>query len=423
MTPTAARTHDDVVQEIRDWSTRPPGAGIGAALAFLLSDRAQTALHALRTLGDERFDAVAAHHREAVDAHLGPVLLRIAEGRPVGEEAFRALAAATRDDPLQAVFAPARNPVPPEAVALERIRLLRRVWEPFAAWWNGYFTDAEPSVADLWRLYLPFARWIVREKRIRRSGELFVVGFNGSPGAGKTVLTNALAVVLDHLLDRGSEGRAVARSGDDWYLGRAAREPLRRLGYDPGVPGVPNRSLPGTHDLGRLLADLRAMERSTEHGTLRLRGFDKRNDDRSTDPDRCLEVRGRVGVFLFDLWFAGAETDVDPAALPDGLPRRVAEHLRGWRPVFDRMDALWAFDWPPFEQMVREREAQERLAERRDGGRGMDGEQIRAFMRYMTERSWDRRTTSPVPPDAAITFRAWRDTRHRVIAVRRGGRA
>jgi hypothetical protein len=110
-------------------------------------------------------------------------------------------------------------------------------------------------------------------------------------------------------------------------------------------------------------------------------------------------------------------------AVPDGLGRRVAEHLRRWGAVFDRLDGLWAFDWPPFERMLREREAQELLVEQRRGTRGMSREDIRAFMAYMIERSWDWRTTSPVPPDQAVTFRAWRDTNHRVIAVQRGGRA
>jgi pantothenate kinase-related protein Tda10 len=215
----------------------------------------------------------------------------------------------------------------------------------------------------------------------------------------------------------------VARSGDDWYLGRAAREPLRALGYDPGVPGVTNRSGPGTHDLAWLRRNLAELERSTADSVIAMGNFDKRADDQPTGPDRYFEVHGRVGVFLFDLWFAGATTDVDPARLPDGLRRRVAEQLRGWGPVFDRMDALWSFEWPSFEQMVRDREAQEVLVERRRGSRGLSTGPVRAFMTYMVERMWDWQTTSPVPAEHAVTFRARRDENHRIIAVQRGGRA
>ncbi|WUH90995.1 kinase-like protein [Streptomyces sp. NBC_00433] len=367
--------------------------------------------------------------RDGIDRRLAPVLRDLAAGRRPRPSQLADLAAAARADAVQPAFAPRgaeSGAESPETLLAERVALMPRVWEPFAAWWRGYFPGSDPAgaaLADLWRLYLPLAQWITREKRARRPGELFMAGFNGSPGAGKTVLTSAVAVVLDQLLDPRTEGRALARSGDDWYLPKADREPLRALGWDPGPPGVSNRSLPGTHDMDWLLRNLREMEHSTPDSTLALGNFDKKADDQPSGPDAAFTVRGKVGVLLFDLWFAGAETAVDPLALPDGLQRRVAEHLPRWRPVFERMDALWAYDWPSFEQMAREREAQERLVEARHGRRGMSPEHIRAFMAYMTEQSWDWRTTSPIPPDRVVTFRAWRDAGHRVIAVRKGARA
>jgi pantothenate kinase-related protein Tda10 len=360
------------------------------------------------------------------DRYLTPLLLAAAEGRPASTAEVDALAVALRDDPVLRAFSPDGAVGSPRTVALERIQLVQSLWEPFFQWWCCYFReggDIGGPMTDLWRLYIPLSQWIVREKRKRRPDELFMIGFNGSPGAGKTVLTNALAVVLNELLDGEAEGHAVARSGDDWYLGKSEREPLRKLGYDPGIPGVTNRSLPGTHDLDWLKRNLRDMEHSTKESVIGLGNFDKKADDQPAGADRFFTVLGKVGVFLFDLWFVGAETDVDPMRLPDGLRRRVAENLREWRPVFDRMDALWAFGWPSFEQMVSEREAQERLVERRRGARGMSHEDIRAFMAYMIRQGWDWRTTSPVPPDSAISFRAWRDAGHRVTAVQRGGRS
>ncbi|MDR6594783.1 hypothetical protein ACFFSW_02130 [Saccharothrix longispora] len=373
----------------------------------------------------ERFAEASARYRAAVAEHLSPALRDLSSNRPVDPDRLRALAAAVADDPLHPAFDPdtARSA---EDVVLERLHLVRRVWEPFSDWWCGYFSDRDGStvpLVDLWQLYVPFARWIVREKRERRPDGLFVMAFNGSPGAGKTVLTTALSVVVNKLLDPRTEGRAVARSGDDWYLGRAEREPLRLLGYDAGVPGVSNRALPGTHDLAWLRRNLAEMERSGPDTVIRMGNFDKRADDQPTGPDRYFESHGRVGVLLFDLWFAGARTDADPADLPDGLRRRVAEHLRGWAPVFDRFDALWAYDWNPYARLLADREAQERLVEQRRGTRGMSREDIRTFMAYMIERAWDWRTTSPLPAEDRITFRAWRDTNHRVIAVHRGGRA
>ncbi|MDG4767694.1 hypothetical protein O7632_26900 [Solwaraspora sp. WMMD406] len=362
----------------------------------------------------------------AVDTRLDPILRSVVDGAAIGGRELAVLVETIRQDPVSGLLVGEGNDGPWTAVTAERqLHTLRRVWPAFARWWRAYFsTDGTPvPLVELWRLYLPLAEWIVTRKRRRRSNELYVVGFNGSPGAGKTVLTNALAVVLDELLDADTEGRAVARSGDHWYLGRRERELLVADGYDPGVPGVSNRSLPGTHDLAWLLRNLREMEHSHPGSVIRMANFDKKIDDHPSGPDRWFEVRGTIGVLLFDLWFAGADTTVDPLAVPDGLRRRVAEHLRSWRPVFDRMDALWCFDWPSFEQMVREREAQEQLVERWRGARGMGRDHIRAFMAYMIDRAWDWQVTSPIPPDRAITFRARRDTDHRVIALHRGGRA
>lgn len=363
------------------------------------------------------------------DEPLSLILRGIADGGPVCVAELDTLATAMRDDPVESAFSPISDVGSPHNVVLERIHLLRCLWGPFAEWWYGYFSDdrsgdgdASVPVTDLWRLYIPFSQWIVREKRSRRPGEMFVIAFNGSPGAGKTVLTNALAVVLNHLLDRESEGQAIARSGDDWYLGKSEREQLREWGYDPGLPGVSNRGLPGTHDLDWLRRNLLDMERSTHRSVIRMGNFDKKADDQPTGADRYFEVRGKVGVFLFDLWFASAETSVDPTKLPDGLRRRVAENLRKWRTVFDRIDSLWCFDWPSSEQILLERERQERLIEQRRGARGMSQEHIRAFVTYMIDRAWDWHTTSPIPPDRIVTFRARRDANHRVIAVHRKGR-
>jgi pantothenate kinase-related protein Tda10 len=365
----------------------------------------------------------AAADRDATDRRLAPVLHDLAAGREPGPKELAELTAAAEADGVQPAFDPPGAAGSPGALVAGRAALLPRVWEPFAAWWRSYFPGSDPTgaaLADLWRLHLPLAQWIVRDKRRRRPGELYMAGFNGSPGAGKTVLTNAVAVVLDQLLDPRTEGRALARSGDDWYLPRSAREPLRARGWDPGPPGVSNRSLPGTHDMDWLLRNLHELEHSRQDSTMALGNFDKKADDQPAD---AFTVHGKVGVFLFDLWFAGAETAVDPLALPDGLRRRVAEHLPSWQPVFARMDALWAYQWPSFDQMVAEREAQERLVEARHGRRGMSPDHIRGFMAYMTEQSWDWRTTSPIPPDRVVTFRAWRDEGHRVIAVRKGARA
>ncbi|MBB6254547.1 kinase-like protein [Nitrospirillum iridis] len=413
---------DRVVREILDWSGRDQSL---KAPLMLMSKRAYDVLCRLQGSDARRFEFVSAQHQKAVARHFSKVLREIAEGREPSGDDLSMLANTMAVDPIQSAFLADADRVAVQESLRERIQLIRRLWRPFLVWWHAYFPNGtergDPSV-DLWQLYIPFGQWILREKRRRRASGLFVIGFNGSPGAGKTVLANALAVVLNHLLDPETEGQAIARSGDDWYLSKRDREGLRALGYDPGTPGLSNRAPPGTHDREWLERNLIEMELSDQDSVIRMGNFDKKIDDQPDGADRYYEVRGKVGVFLFDLWFAGAEAVVDPTRLPVGLKRKVAENLREWRTIFDRLDALWMFEWPSLDRVLEEREAQEHLVEQRHGRRGISREDLMAFIRYMISQCWDWETMPPFPPERAITFRARRDAHHRVIGIERGGR-
>jgi pantothenate kinase-related protein Tda10 len=269
-----------------------------------------------------------------------------------------------------------------------------------------------------------FARWIVRQKRLRRPTGLYGVGVNGTIGQGKTVFSQAVARELNALL-KPEEGRAVVRSLDDYYLPKADRyqpEFLSR-GYHP--QGIPNRGPAGTHDPSRLWGDILKMEQShlsssptvIGGGSIDLPSFDKQADDRSPDPFR---VEGRVGVFILEGWFVGCRTDADPMRCDPGLKRSVAAALKNYKPVFDRLDALWVFESPrSLEEIVAQRIEQQATLNRETGRTGMTPAQIRRFIDYFYKDSWQEGVTSPEPTREASSFRAATDVRHHFLKITR----
>jgi len=263
-----------------------------------------------------------------------------------------------------------------------------------------------------------FARWIVAQKRRTRPAGLYIAGITGSIGRGKSTFCRSLVPVLNALL-KPDEGRAIARSLDDYYLPKALRYSSEFLarGYNPA--GIPNRGPAGTHDLAAVQADLEAFEKSSSSSIFQLMMFDKQSDDRW--PER-LDLRGKIGVLLFEGWFVGASTDLDVEKMPPGLKRSVALALPGYKPFFDRLDALWAFKPVPVETIIRNRLEQQKTLDHESGRMGMTLEEIRRFVGYFYEDSWEPGLDSPVPPDKNVSFWADVDNAHRFISLEPGKR-
>ena len=354
--------------------------------------------------------------------HVTHRLLTIAQGHRPARAELQTLARALEDDALSTSLLPWPESPSAESLVEERCRVMQRAWPAFSAWWRQYFPGATVEtipIDTLWRFYIPFSQWLVEQKARARPQSVYVAGIYGSQGRGKTVMSLAISLVLNTLLDPDVHGQAVSRSIDDYYLTRAARERLRSLGYDAG-PGVSNRGPAGTHDTQWLLRNIREFSASTPRSSLALGSFQKHRDDQAPEP---LVVRGKVGIFVLDGWFVGANTRFDLTRIPPGLKRLVAGHLQGdYREVFDRLDALWAFDTPGLDDIIHDRERQEQLLEGRAGRRGMSPEQVRAFVRYFYESAWAPGITSPVPHDRDITVLGRTFPDHRIRAIERKGR-
>lgn len=360
--------------------------------------------------------------KQSVDRQYTSQLLRIAQGHQPTRDELCTLASILEADSVQTAIIPVTATMSAEDIVQERCRIMQRAWPTFSQWWLQYFqgstVEAIP-VETLWRLYIPFSQWIVEQKSRSRPHDVYVVGVYGSQGRGKTVLSLALTTVLNTLLTPDIEGQAVTRSIDDYYLKKSTRETLRSLGYDAGR-GVSNRGPAGTHDTQWLLRNIHEFAASTSESTLALGNFHKHMDDQPPEP---FVVHGRVGVFILDGWFVGAHTDFDITGIPSGLQRIVAQHLQGdYKKIFDRLDALWAFDTPSIDDIIHDREQQEQVLEQRQGRRGMSPEQIRAFVRYFYEKAWAPGMTSPIPHDKDITFLGTIDPNRRIKTIERKGR-
>lgn len=296
--------------------------------------------------------------------------------------------------------------------------------------WKESSSTTKPAIADSlpWlkklkgrstidRAFLALlAEWILDQKCRRGEKRLFVFGVNGSIGQGKTTFCEALAKSLNARLPR-HEGKALTRSLDDYYLPRSRRyapEFLAR-GYDPR--GIPNRGPAGTHDTRRLWKDIRAFEKSTAASRFSLPIFDKQNDERSP---RSFQFQGKVAIFILEGWFVGADTRVNVGRTKTGLKRSVARALRSYRPIFDRLDALWLFKTPSTRRIAEDRIKQQMSLNRDTGRKGMSPRQIRRFVQYFYKDAWQPGVTSPIPPAAKVTFYADVNPRHRFISVRAG---
>ena len=114
-----------------------------------------------------------------------------------------------------------------------------------------------------------------------------------------------------------------------------------------------------------LLRNLHEFRESTPASKTAVGNFQKQLDDQ---PQEARVVHGKVGVFILEGWFVGANTDFDIRHIPAGFQRTVAQYLQGdYKTIFDRLDALWAFDTPSVDEILRNREQQEQLLEQSQG--------------------------------------------------------
>lgn len=297
-------------------------------------------------------------------------------------------------------------------VLQERLEVFEKTHDALASWWASNHGGQLPW-EKVWNIWIPEALEIVAAKQRKRPGEAYIYGIAGHGGAGKTTHAGVLQTLLTGILPS-SWGSVEVISTDDFYLPQKEREALRATGLDLG-PGIPNRGLPGHHDTEAMARFLDQVRKSGPESLILAPVFSKGLDERLEKPR---EIRGRVGILIFEGWFVGAGTNVDPSAIPPGeiLARRVAESLPAYAPSFEAVDDLVSYKAPDTDTAVKNRIEQEELRRRLEPDKpGMTDAQLEKYVRMVYEKGWSSNVTSPVPPDSRVTFFAAADEKHHMI--------
>lgn len=163
-----------------------------------------------------------------------------------------------------------------------------------------------------------------------------IVGIGGSPGSGKTTLARSVA---DALRDRGR--RPVCTSLDDFCYPRSERE-RRGIGW---------RAMPGSHDLGLLIATLRTVR--SGDAPLTLPRYSPEIDDR-IEPVTVVDAPDPM---LLDGWLLGSGAE-------------------GYQQIREHLDMFVFLDAPIDIARARRFSREEKL---RAGGGGFDNATMQAF--------------------------------------------
>ena len=239
--------------------------------------------------------------------------------------------------------------------------------------------------------YKELATWL--STRHRRDG-LRVLGINGAQGSGKSTLA---AFLVEYL--RQQDGlRALAVSLDDFYLSRAARTHLATSVH----PLLITRGVPGTHDVQRGIACLRALRQGEPCALPR---FSKATDD-ALGAEEDLHIREQPDLVLFEGWCVGTPPQDEQAlAAPinelernedaDGRWRQqVNQQLAGaYAEWFAELDALVYLQVPGWTQVREWRGQQERETSAKHGAPSalLDPAARGRFLQHyqrLTEQAW-----------------------------------
>jgi uridine kinase len=167
-------------------------------------------------------------------------------------------------------------------------------WVALAAQPGGVPPFPRPNIpAEAWTSVYRFCVAPVVE--LIRATHPRVVAISGSPGAGKSTVSEAIAAQLAR-----SGVRAASLSLDDFYLSRQQRARL----------GIKWRAAPGSHDIELMVATLAAVQ--SEVRPLTLPRFNASLDDRGSDEI----LMDTPAVVVFDGWFLGYAEAGYERALP-----------------------------------------------------------------------------------------------------------
>ncbi len=347
---------------------------------------------------------------------LKQIIQALSGGQSLSEAQFEILKTLTLNDDVQRnVFGITKKNVANELH--ERIAIFNKTVGSFRRLMGKLNID-DIGEDQFWSFYVPTALWLYRQKMAKRPNESYNVGFYGNLAVGKTTRAMIIAETLNEMF-RGRGEIVVMWSLSDLYKSKAERQ---KLPMPKDYHGQIFRGPPGTHNIKEGIRVFEELRHSTAESTL-IPQFDKALDDQV----KPREVSGKVAIVIFEGWFVGANTDVDPERIKDDYKRYVAEQLKEYGPLFAQLDALIARRTNDIDTISGMYKQQLMLKQRayQDQGRswqGLQDEDSDAFIKLLYRDSWEKNITSPEPRFKDISILVIADENRRILHVRRGGR-
>jgi D-glycerate 3-kinase len=251
--------------------------------------------------------------------------------------------------------------------------------------------------------------------RIARGRRPYLLGLSGLQGSGKSTLAREMKLQAEA---RGWPTEVL--SLDDFYYSRSERDLLAQQIH----PLLRTRGVPGTHEIELLLSVLAALPQASERLPVDYPRFDKGRDTRVT-PSRWPRVTRPPKLVILEGWALGLRPQLQ-AALdepinslerdedPDGRWRHwVNKQLRGYQPLWRKLDALIVLHAPNWEVVSKWRSEQEEELLARHAPLAMDATAMVRFLAHYERLSRHALATLPALADTSVEYD---DERH-VLAV------
>ena len=251
--------------------------------------------------------------------------------------------------------------------------------------------------------------------RIARSKRPYLLGISGLQGSGKSTLAREVKTQAEA---RGWPTEVL--SLDDFYYSRSDREALAHQVH----PLLRTRGVPGTHEIELLMSVLAALPHASDKLPVTYPRFDKGRDTR-VPPSRWPKVTRPPKLIILEGWALGIRPQLQSALEepvnelersedPDGTWRHwVNKQLRGYQPLWRKLDALVVLQAPNWEVVRQWRSEQEEQLLARHAPLAMEASAMERFLAHFERLSRHALATLPALADTCVEY----DTQRHVTGL------
>lgn len=242
--------------------------------------------------------------------------------------------------------------------------------------------------------------------RIARARRPYVLGLSGLQGSGKSTLAREMKTQAEA---RGWPTEVL--SLDDFYYARSERELLAHQIH----PLLRTRGVPGTHEIELLLSVLAALPHASDKLPVSYPRFDKGRDTR-TPPSRWPRITRPPRLIILEGWALGIRPQLQAALQapvneleyredPYGHWRHwVNKQLRGYQPLWRKLDALIVLQAPNWDVVRQWRSQQEEELLARHAPLAMDASAMLHFLAHFERLSRHALATLPAIADTCVEY-------------------